>query len=210
MQAQSVACFADENSPFRERYFWRGWIADVGKKNSLPDRRTLSALHVMNVEHHLREAFIKNARLDLKRYLRALQLLLQLRQRLLGTRRQVDAVAQGQDPGGEKEDGEHAEKMPNSDAAGPHGGDFAVGGKTAQPDEDPDQNPGWQSDGQRLRNNENEKFEGARERRAVADNQFENLAEFSGVNDERENGGADQRMRRNFAENVASENAHGS
>ena len=48
----------------------------------------------------------------------------------------------------------------------------------------------------------------AGQRSAIADNQLENLPKFFGVNDECEDGGPNQRMRNDFAKNVASENAH--
>src|SRR5437773_1897450 len=129
-------------------------------------------------------------------------------QGFLRTRREIDAVSKSKQPGGEKKDGEDAEEMPHADAAGLHGCDFAVGGETAQADQYANQHSGGQGYGQRFRDDQDEQFDCAGKWRAVANYKFQNLDQLFGVDDKRENRGTDQRMGRDFTENVASENAH--
>src|SRR5215467_3245291 len=117
MQMQCIATLADENSPLCERNSWGGGIADVCKKNTFPDRGSLSALDVMNVQHHFWETFVKHAGLDLKRNLGAFQLVLKPNQRLLRTGREVNAVSQSQNPCGNKKDRENTKEMPDTNAA---------------------------------------------------------------------------------------------
>ena len=147
MQVQSVPALTDQNSLLCKGDLGCARIADVGKKHSFPDCRALGALHVANVEHHLGKAFVENARLDLKRNLGAFQLVLQAGQGFLSMGREIDAVSKSKQPSGKKKDGEDAKEMPNSDAAGLHGCDFAVGGETPQADQYADQNSGGQGYG---------------------------------------------------------------
>src|SRR5947207_15897446 len=89
MQVQSVATLADKDSLLCQGNSRSRRITHVSEKYTFPHRRSFPALHVVNVKHQLRKALIENSRLDFKRNLRALQLILQVNQSLLRTRCQV-------------------------------------------------------------------------------------------------------------------------
>ena len=108
-------------------------------KHALPDGGALRGLHVLNVKHELGKAFIENSRLHFKRRLRRLQPVFEPAQRGLRFRREIHGVEHGQRPGGHGKNGNDPQECPHADAAGPHGGDFAVGSQPAQPDQNSDQ-----------------------------------------------------------------------
>ena len=103
--------------------------------------------HIFDVEHHVLEVFVEDARLNLKGSLRTPELVLQAGERRRGHGGKPDAVGQRQQPGGNGEDGDDADKHPGAQAAGAHGGDFAVGGQAAEADEDSDQQAHGDGDG---------------------------------------------------------------
>jgi hypothetical protein len=106
------------------------------------------------------------------------------------------------------ENRDDAQEGPYAQAAGAHGGDFAVGSETAESDEDADQHAHGNGVGERDRDGEEKDFRNAGQRGAVADDQFEDASEVAGEQDESENGRADQRVGDDFSQNVAGEDAH--
>jgi len=65
------------------------------------------------------------------------------------------------------------------------------------------------ADVQSYGNNKKEYLSHAGQRRAVADDQFEDLSEIAGEKNKGEDGDADQGMSRDFAKDVAGQNPHG-
>ena len=163
----------------------------------------------MNIKNELGKSFIKDARLNLKRDLRTLQLFLQVGKSSCRTWRNVNAIADCQYQRSYEKKRENAEKLPHPDTARFHSGNLAVGGEAAQAEQDSDEHARGQRDIQRSRNDEEEKFNRARQWRTVPDHKFEDLPQLAGENDECENCGPDQRVRGDFAENVAREDPHG-
>ena len=161
-------------------------IRDIGEKYSVPNCATLSAVHVLHVKHNLRKAFIKYAGLHFKRNLRALKLFLQVPQRRQRPRSYVKRIPQSEQPGGGDKNRQHAAKAPHPHAAGTHGGDFAVGGQAAQPDQDSHQHAHGQGVGQRKGNSEREDFGDAGKRSAVPHHSFQNPRELAHKDDEGE------------------------
>src|SRR6185437_531267 len=95
---KEVLALAYQDSALCKRHARRGRVRGIGDENALPDRGALGAFYVMNVQHLLRKSFVKHARLDLKRYLRSLEPVLQVGQSRLRTWRQINAVRQCQQP----------------------------------------------------------------------------------------------------------------
>ena len=130
-----------------------------------------------------------------------------MRERREGTGSEIDAVAEREEPGHDDENRNDAEEGPDAEAAGAHGGDFAVGGEAAEADEDSDQhahrNGVSEGDGDGIE----EDFGDAGERGAVADDEFENAAEIAGEKNESKDGGADERVGDDFSQDIAGEDA---
>src|SRR5260370_1934637 len=99
MKVQRVLGLAYQNPLLCQRNFRGRWIGYVGNEYAFPDRRPLRPLDVVDVEHHLRKAFIKDARLNLKRYFRSFYLVLTVRQHALSTRARITPVPQRREPG---------------------------------------------------------------------------------------------------------------
>src|SRR6266516_1690547 len=99
MQVQSIPSFADENPVLCQGDLWSRWIAHVCKKNAFPDGCTFRTLYVMNIKHQLRKTFVENSRLNFKRHLGPFQLVLQVGQGLLRTRRKVNTISNCEQPG---------------------------------------------------------------------------------------------------------------
>src|ERR1019366_1393781 len=112
VQVQAVLALGDEDAFAGQRDARIGGIRDVGEKHALPNRATLSAVHVLHVEHELRKAFIEHSGLHFKGNLRAFELIFQASQRCQRPRRQVKPVAQSQQPGGGDKNRQYAAKAP--------------------------------------------------------------------------------------------------
>ena len=134
VQVKRVHILAHQDALLCQRDSRRRRITDIGDEYSLPDGCALRALYVLYVEHQLRKTFVKHAWLDLKRGLRTLQPILQPPKCRLRLRGQVHTVNQGQQPCHHRKDGNDSKEGPHPDAAGAHGGDFAVGSQPAKAD----------------------------------------------------------------------------
>src|SRR6266699_2118426 len=139
MKMKRTLAFADQNSLLRHSDSGGCRIAGIGDEYALPDGCALRALHVVDVQHHFRKAFVENTRLNLKRHLRSLQLVLQPGQRFLRTRSEIDAIGECKQPNRDKENRENAEKRPYADTTRLHSSNFAVGGETNESNQDSNQ-----------------------------------------------------------------------
>ena len=131
VQVQPSRPFADQNSLLRLPDAWGSGCAVVGEEHALPDRRSRSSMHVLHVQHDLRKALVEHSRLHFERSLRGFQAILHAGQRCLRGGREIHAIHQRQQPSAQHENGKDAQKRPDPDPAGTHGGDFAVGGQAA-------------------------------------------------------------------------------
>ncbi len=198
VQVQAVLTFADDDAFLGQRYFRIGGVAQVGHEDALPQGRALSALHVLHIENYFGKSFVEDAGLDFERNLRAFESIFQVAEGGLGAGRDVESVDQRQGPGADDEDGEHAEEAPHAHAAGAHGGDFTVGGESAEADEDADQHAHGQRVGEGEWDGEKENLGDAGQWGAGADYEFEDATEVAREQDEGEDGHADQRVGRHF------------
>src|SRR6201993_2038420 len=172
VQMKTVGCLADDDSLFRQSDARVRSVGEIGHEYALPDGGSLGVLDVLDVDHDLRKSFIENAWLDLERNLRAFQAIFEAAQSRLSFGRDVDAIAQREQPGAEDEDREDSQETPYPHAAGAHSSDFAVGGETAQANQDSDQNTHGQRVGEGERDGVGEDFEHAWERSAGTDDEF--------------------------------------
>ena len=162
----------------------------------------------MHVENVIFEFFVEDAGLNLKRGLRALHPVLQTAQSSGRFGGHVDAVDHPQQPGGDGEDGDDANEHAGTHSAGAHGGDFAVGGETAQSDQDTDEGAHGQSNHERGGQGIEEDFADAGKRSAVADDQLKQASEVAHEDDKGEQHHAEQGVGADFLQNVAGEDAH--
>ena len=158
VQVQAVLAFADHDAFFGQGNVWIGGVAEVRHEYALPKGCALGVLYVLHVEHDFGESLIENPRLDFKRHLRALEAVLQMAERRLGSGCDIQAVEKGHDPGGDDKDRECTEEGPHAHAGGAHGGDFAVGRKPTQPDQDTEQHAHGQGVSEGERDGEEENF----------------------------------------------------
>ena len=208
MQVQSVGPLADEHAFARQADAGRGGVRQIGEEDAFPQRSAGHGLDVLHVKNDLGEAFVKHARLDFERGLGRFQVALELSQSFERAGREIDAVAESEQPGQHHENRNHAQEGPHPQAAGAHGGDFAVRGQTAESDEDADQHAHGNGVGKRDRHGKEKDFGYARQRSAVADHEFEDASEIAGEKDKSENRRADQGVGDDFSQDVAGEDAH--
>ena len=166
-------------------------VADIGEEDAAPARGVGAGADILNVEHQVFEVFIKDAGLNFKGGLGAAQLAFQARERGRGSRGKPDVVAESEQPGGDGKDGDDADERPCAQAAGAHGGDFAVGGQAAEPDEDSDEQAHGDGDGAGHGQGEQEELSNAGQRSTVADDDFQQASEVAHEDDEGEQGDAD-------------------
>ena len=165
-------------------------------------------MDILHVEHELGESFVEDARLNLKGHLRALEPFLEPSERGLGLGGHVDSIDQRQKPCPRCKDGNDPQKRPHADAAGPHGGDFAVGRQPTQSDQNSHQHTHGNGVNQRHRHGEEEEFRDARQGGTVANHQFEDAAQVAREQHEGEHRDADQGMRGDLAQDVTGEDSH--
>ena len=115
---------------------------------------------------------------------------------------------EGEEPGADHEKRKRTQEAPDTHATGAHGGDFAIGGETAQADQDSDQHAHRQRVGEGERDGEKENLGDAGQRSAGADDEFEDASEVAREQDEGEDRRADQGVRGHFAKDVAGKNPH--
>ena len=199
VQVQAVLAFADHDGFLGERDLGIGGIAQIGHEHALPHGGTLGALHVLHVEDDFGESFVEHSRLDFEGNLRTFQAVFEMTESGLGSRGDVESVDKSHEPCGDDEEGKGAKEAPDAHAAGAHGGDFTVGGETAEADQDADQHAHGKRVGEGERDGEEENFGDAGQGSAGADHEFENASQIASEQDEGEDRRADQRVRRHFA-----------
>ncbi len=162
VQVQAILTLGNENAFAGQRDAWIGGIGDVCEKHSIPNGSSLGAVHVLHVEHEFGKTFIEHARLHFVGNLRAFELIFEASERCQRPGRQIKSVGQSEQPGGGDKNCQHASKVPHAHAAGAHGGDLAVGGEAAQPDENPYQHAHGDRVGERERHGVEEDLGDAR------------------------------------------------
>ncbi len=95
---------ADKQAFARQADAGRGWIAQIGEEHAFPEGSAGHGLDVLHVEDSLRESLVEHAGLDFERNLRRLEAVLELSQGGERTRREIDAVAESEQPGYQHED----------------------------------------------------------------------------------------------------------
>ena len=199
VQVEAVLAFADDDALLGERDLGIGGVAEIGHEHALPHSGSLGALDVLHIEDDLGESFVEDARLDLEGNLGTFEAIFEMSKSGLGSRGDVESVEKSHEPGGDDEEGKGAKKGPYTHAAGAHGGDFTVGGETAETDQDAEQHAHGKRVGEGERDGEEENFRDAGQRSAGADDEFENASEIASEQDEGEDRRADQRVRSHFA-----------
>ena len=162
----------------------------------------------LHIKDELGKSLIKHARLNFERGLRRLQVVFKLCERGERARREINAVAQRQQPRHQHKDRDHAQERPDAQSAGAHRSNFAVGSQTTKSDKNANQHAHWNRVSERDRNGEEKNFGNARQRRAVADDEFEDAAEIAGEKNKSENCRADQGVGDDFSQDVARKDAH--
>ena len=208
VQVQQLRTFADQDALPGQSNGRRGWIADVRDKYALPDGGALRGLYVLNIKHELGKALVEDSRLHFERRLRRLEPVLEPAQGGLRFGREVHGIEHRQHPGGHGEDGNDPQECPDADAAGPHRSDLTVGRQPAQPDQNSDEHTHGDGVSKSHRQREDEDFDHAGQRCAVAHDQVENVAQVPSEEDECEHRNADGGMRDHFTQNVPGQNAH--
>ena len=186
--------------------FGGGRVADIGEEDAAPARGVGAGADILDVEHQVFEIFVKDAGLNFKRGLGAAQLVLQARECGRGGWSQPDVVAEGEQPGEDGEDGDDADELPGAEAAGAHGGDFAIGGQAAEADEDSDEQAHGDGDGAGHGQGEQEELGYGGQGSTVADDDFQQASEVAHEDDESEEGDADGGVLHDFGKNIAGKN----
>ena len=185
-----------------------GGFSQVGEEDVMPEGGAGGGADVLDVEDAVFEFFVEDAGLDFEGGLGGLEGFAQRNEAGGGAGCEIERVeqAEGQCEGGD--DGDDANEVDGSDAGGAHGGDFAVGGKTRETEEDADENGHGDGDGESRREGIEDDAGDIGVGGGVADNEFENFAEVASKDDEGEECSAEKGVRGDFAEDVAGENAH--
>ena len=208
VQVQHLRPFADQDALPGQGNARRGRVADVRDENAPPDGGALRGFHVLHVKHKLGKALVENSRLDFERRLRALEPVLQPAQGGLRGGREIHRVEHRQGPGGHGKNGNHSQEGPHSDAAGPHGGDFAVRGQAAEADQNSHQHTHGNGVGKSHRQGIEENLQHAGQGRTVAHHQVENVSQVPGEQHKCEHRNADGGVRDHFTQDVAGQNPH--
>jgi len=115
-------------------------LGQVGEEDMIPDDGPFGWLHVLYKKDVVLEVLVEDARLNGKGDLRGLELILQPKQVAGRARRKVERIDQTERERRKGENRDDAHERQRSNAAGAHGGHFAVGGKTAQSEKNSRQN----------------------------------------------------------------------
>ena len=142
--------------------------------------------YVLDVEDVVLEVFVEDSGLDLEGGLRGFELVFQLEQVGGGARGEVESVEQAEAEHEEGEDGDDAYEGEGANAAGAHGGDFAVGGEAGEAEKDSSEDRGGQGDGESVGQSVGEDAQDVGEGCGVADDEFEDLGQVAHEEDEGE------------------------
>src|SRR5579871_1907868 len=85
MKMQAVRALAHDDPFSRQSNAGIGGVGEVGHEDAFPECCSLGAFHIVYIQHHFREALVKDAWLNLKRDLRTLQTVFQMTESGLGT-----------------------------------------------------------------------------------------------------------------------------
>ena len=164
----------------------------------------------MHVDDGVFEVFVEDAGLDFEGGLGGFELALEIEDGLVGLGGDVERIHQAEDGAEDGDDGGDPDEVPDAEAGGAHGDDFGVGGEAAEAEQYADQNGHGDGDEESVGQGENEGLQYSCKAGAVADDHLEDVLEIAHEEDEGEKRAANQRVGRDFTENVSSENAHGS
>ncbi len=122
--------------------------------------------------------------------------------------RDVERVEEAAYPADHREQADDAEKGGDTDAAGAHGGDLAVGGEAAEAQQDADEHGHRQHQREEVRHEVAEQPEQVEWRGDAADEEFQERQKVPHQQDEREQQAAQEGVADDLAEDVAGEYAH--
>ena len=134
--------------------------------------------------------------------------MLQIEDGLVGPGAEIEGIDQSKAGAKERDDGGDADEVPDAEAGGAHGGDFRVGGETAEAEQDSDEHGHGDAEQEDVGQREKKDLKDGEKAGAVADDHFEDLFEGLHEQDEGEQCATQQGVGRDFAENVAGEDAH--
>ena len=123
-------------------------------------------------------------------------------------RRQINAVAERQQPRYQNKNRDDAEKSPDAEPAGAHRRNLAVRGEAAEPNQDSQQDAHRNRVSERDWDSEEKNFGNAGKRRAVADHKLKDAAKIAGEKNKSKNRRADQGVGDDFSQDVARKDAH--
>ncbi len=185
-----------------------GGLGEVGEEDVMPDRGARAGGDVLDVEDIVLEVLVEDAGLDFKGGLRGFELVFEAEQVGGAAGSEVEGVDEAEGKRSEREDGDDAHEAERSDAAGAHGGDFGVGGKAGEAEEDSGEDCGGDGDGESVGQHVGEDTHDVSEGGGVADEDVEDLLHVAHEEHEGEEDPAKQSVGGDFAEDVAGEDAH--
>jgi hypothetical protein len=95
-------------------------------------RGSSAGADVLHVDDGVLEVLVEDARLDLEGCLGVFKIVLQIEDALVGLRAEIKGIDEADSCSSERDDRGDADEVPDAQAGGAHGGDFRVGGETAE------------------------------------------------------------------------------
>ena len=205
-----LSCAAEDGGFVGGDDVGRGGLGEVGDEDVTPDGGAVGAGDdVLGVEDVVLEVFVEDAGLNLDGGLAGLGGVFVVEEGLGGAGGDVEGVGQAGDPEADGEDADDADEAEDADAAGAHGGDFAVGCEPTEAEQDADQDGHGDGEGEEAGQqvgDEAKDVEGAGD---AAHRELHEREQVAHEQNEGEEHAAEQSVAGDFAEDVASEDAHG-
>ena len=184
-------------------------LGEVGDEDVAPDGGAIGAGDdVLCVEDVVFEVFVEDAGLDGDGGLAGLGGVFVVDKGLGGAGSDEEGVGEAEDPERDGEDADDADEGEDAEAGGAHGGDFAVGCEAAEAKQDADEHGHGDGEGQKARQeiaDEAKDVEGGGD---AADRELHEREQVAHEQNEGEEHAAEQGVAGDFAEDVASEDAH--
>src|ERR1700733_10746835 len=179
-----------------------------GVGSAVDDDGAVGGGDVLDVKDAVLELFVKDAGLDLEGGLGRFEGLAQGEEVGGGAGGEVEGVEEAEAESDGGDDGDDADEVERAHAAGSHGSDLAVSGETAEAEEDADKNRHGDGEAEGVGQGVGDDAKDIGEGCGVADEELEDFAKIVDEEDEGEEGSAKEGVRGDFAEDVASDDAH--
>ncbi len=163
---------------------------------------------VLGVEDVVLEVFVEDAGLDFDGGLAGLGGVFVVEESLGGAGSDEEGVGEAEDPEGDGEDADDADEGEDAEAGGAHGGDFAVGGEAAEAEQDADEHGHGDGEGEEAGEEVADEAKDVEGDGDAADGELHEREQVAHEEDEGEEHAAEQGVAGDFAEDVASEDAH--